>query len=210
MPELRKVFESVREQVIIGNAHLAIWKGLGKRIGGPKNIVANTAPTFFGMTLDAHLNAAFLYVAKAFDTHSDAMSIRTVLNKARHDARSLPPETAKTLRQRVDNAETRLQALTSTLNAVRTRRDNVLAHLDRKVITNPEKISKESEITVKELEGLFLAAWEILNEVSSTFWNVVDVLDLLDANDFEYPMNLIEKQKVWEKQEYETGFGRDR
>ena len=86
MPDFRKVFDSIQNQVLIDNAHLALWKGLAKRLSGPRNVVASTAPTFFGMTVEAHLSAAFLHAGRVYDTHPDSVTTHTVINKARQDA----------------------------------------------------------------------------------------------------------------------------
>jgi len=207
MPDFRNVFERVQNQVIIGNAHLSLWKRLGKRISGLNNIVANTAPTFLGMTLDAHLCAAFLYAARVFDTHHDALTIHTILRKAGHEMGTLSPKTQKVVRGNLSSAKTKLLALQAIVDSVRTRRDKVLAHLDLKVITHPDEVTRESQISVKELENLFRAAWEILNEISGSFWEITSILDLVDIDDYERPMSLIEKAKKIEREEYEAEFG---
>jgi hypothetical protein len=96
MPDFRKVFDRVRNQVVMGNAHLDLWKGLSRRLGDEKRLVVNTAPTFFGLTLESHLNAAFLYAAKVFDTHRGSLTLRAILRYAEAERNTLKPSHAST------------------------------------------------------------------------------------------------------------------
>jgi AbiU2 len=167
----REEFERVRNQVVMGNAHLELWRSLSKRLGSdPKRLAANASPTFFGMTLESHLNTAILHAARIFDTHKDSLNIHTILKRANADKGTLSPEVAKGLSEGLRDVKTKLPKLESALKAVRTRRNKTLAHLDPMVVSKPDEVAQNSEITVEELRKIFVVAWNILNEVSVPYW----------------------------------------
>ena len=92
LADFRGEFERVRNQVVMGNAHLELWRSLSNRLGSDqKRLAANAAPTFFGMTLESHLNTAILHAARIFDTHRDSLNIKKILKRADADKGSLSP-----------------------------------------------------------------------------------------------------------------------
>ena len=130
MRDFRQEFERVRNQVVMGNAHLELWKGLSRRLMYESRGVVNTAPTFFGMTLEAHLNAAFLYAAKIFDTHRGSLTLRAILKYADANKGDLPAERSAEVQRIVRESDAEITKLESSLKAVRIRRNKLLAHLD--------------------------------------------------------------------------------
>jgi hypothetical protein len=208
LARFRGEFERVRNQVLMGNAHLELWLRLSKRLGSdPKRLAANAAPTFFGMTLESHLNTAFLYAARIFDTHRDALTLRTILVRASNNRGSLSAVAAVEIDAHIKNSEGKFTELEASLRAVRTRRDKVLAHLDPKVLSEPDEVAKESEITVDELQKIFVVAWEILNGVSDPYWGLSASLKLIDVDDYETALDLIEAAKKRQLAEIEAKFG---
>jgi AbiU2 len=109
MAKFREEFERVRAQVVMGNAHLELWTNLSKRLGkDPKRLAANAAPTFFGMTLESHLNTAILHAARIFDTHRDSLNIRRILKRAHVGKGSLSVKVAKELEVSLRKANKKL------------------------------------------------------------------------------------------------------
>lgn len=204
----RVEFERVRNQVLMGNAHLELWRNLSKRLGSdPKRLAANASPTFFGMTLESHLNTTILHAARIFDTHPDSLNIHTILKRADTDKGSLSPEAAETLTEGLQVAKIELPKLESALKAVRTRRNKTLAHLDPMVVSRPDEVAKNSEITVQDLRKIFVVAWDILNEVSVHYWDLSASIDLVGVDDYETALDLIESGKKRQRAEYEAEFG---
>ena len=194
--DFHQAFERVRNQVIMGNAHLHLWKGLSRRLRTePPQLLANTAPTFFGLTLESHLDAAFLYAAKVFDTHRKPLTLWTILRDAQANIGSLSPEASNELSQVLLESDTKLVKLESSLKAVRIRRNKVIAHLDLDAVRNPDKVTKRSQISVDDLKNIFEVALEILNGVSGPYWGLYGSLKLLDVDDFERALDLIKQQK---------------
>jgi hypothetical protein len=208
MADFREQFDRVINLVVMGNAHLTLWKGLSDRLrGDPKQLVSNVAPTFFGMTLESHLSTAFLYAAKIFDGHRDSLNIEYVLRRAEAERRSLPQNAVKPLEESLLAAKNKMPELKSALEAVRTRRDKVLAHLDKEVVSKPSQVAQDSEITVSELQKIFDYAWEILNGVSAFYWSFSFSHELLDIDDYEGVLDWVEKGKKRQLEEYEANYG---
>jgi hypothetical protein len=206
-PDFRKAFDRVRNQVVMGNAHLDLWKGLSRRLGDEKRLVVNTAPTFFGLTLESHLNAAFLYAAKVFDTHRSSLTLRAILRYAEANKGGLSAEASREVERIARESDAELTKLESSLKAVRTRRNKLIAHLDPAVVSKPGEIAKQSQLTVDDLQNVFVVAWRILNGVSVPYWEFSASLKLMDVDDFEHALNLIEREKHRQLAEYEAMYG---
>jgi HEPN superfamily AbiU2-like protein len=206
MTRFGKIFDSVCNEVVMGNAHLELWRGLAKRLR-ESPFVANTARTFFGMTLESHLDTAFLYAAKIFDRNRGSLSLWTVLRYAEENKRSLPGETSTVIERVVAGSRVELTKLDDSLKAVRTRRDKVIAHLDAQFVSNPEKVAEQSQIAVNDLQKIFVVAFRLLNNISIPYWQSSASLELIGVNDFEHALQLIEREKKRERAEYEAEFG---
>lgn len=179
MADFRGQFEKVRAQAILGRAHLQLWKDLGKRLNSvpSKTLIALIAPAFFGMMLEAHLNTSVLCAAKIFDRHRDSLNVRTILARAAAEKGSVPASAAKMLADNPRDAGARLPGIESVLEAIKTRRDKILAHLDRDLVAKPEEVVKKSQLTVDELENVFSVAERILNGVSAPYWGFAGVFE---------------------------------
>jgi hypothetical protein len=195
MAEFKGIFERVRDLVLYGDAHLRIWEGLAKEISEDNFLVGNTAPTFFGLTLEAHLDRALLNAAKTFDAHKDALNLRKILNCAGENKRTLSGENQKRLTEFFPKAERQLSEIASSLSAIQTRRDKIIAHLDRKAVSDPQNVIAESRITLDELKKVHDTAWKIIQEVSTIFWDQTPLLPLVDVDDYEWPLSLVRAEK---------------
>ena len=207
MAEFKQIFEHVRDIVLYGDAHLRIWEGLAKEINRDDALVGKTAPTFFGLTLEAHLDRALLNAAKTFDGHKDALSLRKVLNCAGQNKRTLAQENAKRLTELFPEAERQLKEIETNLSAIQTRRDKTIAHLDRKTVSDPQTVIADSRITLDELKKVYAVAWEIIQKISTIFWDETPLLPLSDIDDYEWPLSLVRSEK---KKQFDTSRGLDR
>jgi AbiU2 len=195
MAEFKSIFEKVRDLILYGDAHLRIWEGLAKEIGQENFLVGNTAPTFFGLTLEAHLDRALLNIAKSFDGHRDSLCLRKVLNCAGDNKRNLSREKQKRLTEFIPEAERRIGEIESTLSAIQTRRDKIIAHLDRKMVSDPQKVIADSQVTLEELKRVYVVAWRIIQVVSTICWDQTPLLPLVDVDDYEWPLSLLREEK---------------
>ena len=204
--ELAKLLDRLMQQVVLGKAHLSIWRGLANALGSEPD-VAHAAPGFFGLTLQAHLEASLLYAARLFDTHPEAVTVKSLLRLAEENAsrfeNARPEEVVKSVVQGTSD----IRSQETSLSAVKTRRDKALAHLDPKTISDPGKVGEQSKLTIKELEDLFGTAEKILNNMSAKYRGVTSFTELLDKDDYENVVRLVKLAKRTQKEEFEREFG---
>lgn len=203
--ELTKVLQRLIQEVVLGKAHLKIWRGLAEALA-KKPEVSKTAPTFFGLTLQAHLEAALLHAAKLFDTHRQAMTIKAMLELAEKQADRFQNATREEVQQYSGKARGEMVELEKSLRAVRSRRNKVIAHLDPMAVLNPQKVTEGGKLTIEELQTLYKAAAEILNNISASYRGVTSLTELVDQDDYENAVSLIERAKHAQIEEHEKEF----
>jgi hypothetical protein len=193
--DFTQTLEAIRGQVLVGNAHIEIWRRLAKRLSEDYSILY-TAPTFFGFTLMAHEDAAFMYAAKVFDTTKGSLKLERVLQHAKaHSA--LDVDVAASLKIALDKANEKLARLKVEIDAIRSRRKKLLAHLDPEAISRPEEIAKQSDLTADELKRVFESIWDILNDISKRFLDYSGgELEFENIGDVENALNLIARTKT--------------
>jgi AbiU2 len=153
------------------------------------------------------LDAALLCAAKVFDTHRNSLTLRAILRYAEVNKGGLSAVALREVERILRDSDSELTRLESSLKAVRTRRNKLIAHLDPAVVSNPEEIAKQSQITVDDLQNVFIVAWRILNGISVLYWDLSASLRLIDVDDFEHALNLIEREKHRQLAEYEAKYG---
>ena len=194
-PKFPEVLEAVRGQVLVGNAHLEILRRMTKRLREDNSIVY-VAPTFFGFTMMAHEDAAFTYAAKLFDTSAKSLKLENVLRDAKANS-GLGDDVAASLKIAIDNARKKIAGLKFQVDAIRSRRNKLLAHLDREAILQPEEIAKKSDLTADELKKVFESVWDILNDISKPFvFDDSGDLEFGNIGDVENALNLIARTKT--------------
>ena len=77
-PQLQDIVNSLMSEVVYGRTHLR----LAKAIRNADPVVVHTARAFFGLTHDAHINAALMYAAKLHDDSRGTVTIRSALDEA--------------------------------------------------------------------------------------------------------------------------------
>jgi hypothetical protein len=190
----QRVFDQVRDVVIKGQAHLDLWQGLSKRVTQDR-FVSDTAPTFFSLTLDAHLDAALLAAAKVFDKQRRSLKLATVLKSAEAHKGMLPPERVAEMREVLHEARTKLPELESALAAIHARRNNFIAHLDHGVISRPDELVRECALTGEQLQKVYTVAEDILNNMSALYFEITTVFHYVDGDDYTYAWDLIAEGK---------------
>lgn len=194
------------QEVVIGKAHLRIWEGLSKALSKTPQL-AKVAKTFFGLTLQAHIEQAILHAARLYDSNKEAVTVRSLLTLAEKKAGQFQDTRPDEVRQIISGARQQLGAVEPLLDAVQTRRNKLLAHLDPQAIFDPSKVAEGSETTIKNMEKLFDTAGSVLNNISGSYRGSTSVLDLLDTSDFENMLRVIKRGKRAQFEEYEKEFG---
>jgi AbiU2 len=193
-------------EVIIGTAYLSFAKSIA---GATKShpIILKVSPHFFDMTTNAHLECAQLYAAKLFDEHSDCASVPWLLKQARHRRADFKNGTDTELDAAIKNAEALSLAQASVLASLKHRRDRWLAHLDRKTIRDPMTFAGNAKLTLKELEGIFAAATEILNDIAVLHGVPGFLIHGSEYDDFLPVLQLIDKGVQANAKELEQRIG---
>ncbi len=205
--ELAAVLDRLMQEVVIGKAHLKIWEGLAKALSETPQL-ADVARTFFGLTLQAHIEQAFLHAARLYDSKRGAVTARSLLTLAERKAGKFQNARPGKVREIISRARQQLGAVEPLLDAVQTRRNKMLAHLDPQTIFDPSKVAKSSQTTIKKMEKMFDAAGNVVNEISGSYRGSTSVLDLFDTSDFENMLTVIKRGKRAQFEEYEKEFGR--
>ena len=199
---MERLLTILMTEVIFARTHLGIAKGI--RAADPA--VVHTARTFFGLTHDAHLNAALMYAAKLHDKTRGTISVKSAIDKAEQVAGTFIHATAERVRQITALAKDQLSELEKTLLAVESRRNEYLAHLDPRTILDPTGIDTRAALTIDELDQLLVETGNILNDISQFYHGVFSGLELIDARDYETPWRLIAEAKCAQAEKFEKEF----
>jgi len=103
--------------------------------------------------------------------------------------------TAVEVRKLVAEAKASVMALEPIVSALRTRRNETIAHADTRPIIDPEGYVQAGRIGYRELGRLFEQTGLILNKFSLLHRGAPVVLDLKNVKDYEQVLNLIANAK---------------
>ena len=136
---------------------------------------------FFRTVEDATLRGAILALAKITDGHRDAISIHYLFNLVEHNPRVLCSDSPDTLRESVAEHKATLARFEGLIDSVREYRDRVVAHLDRKHVTqSPEEVLPHPKVNLRELGECFRQVLKIVNHYVGYYDNEF-LLDHLES-----------------------------
>jgi len=184
-----KTLSRLTEMVERGVAHIKIGRGLGKMINEDPAIY-HVAPAFWGMSMTAHLDAAQLIAFKLFDPRQGTMTVEYLLNRAEELKSSFGNATAEQVEEVIKIARRQVASLHDPLKKIRAKRNRVLAHVDPSIVSSPEKLAKQVELTFSDLNIVFGFGGQILNDVSLAFRGASQVFELFGADDYEMVFSL--------------------
>lgn len=204
-PELfGKALDRLIGMVVEAKAHMKIGLGLGQTLKGDPAI-AQVAPIFWYMSLTSHLDVAQLIAFKLFDKNHGTLSIYYLLKHAENlkgaFLNAIPSQVEAILR--VANGQI-TGLLTSPLQQIYLKRNRMLAHFDRTIISDPEKVEAEVKVTFSELNIIFNVAGSVLNEVSVRFRDVSASYDMVGSEDYKAAIDLITEGKCAQIRAYEA------
>jgi hypothetical protein len=123
--QFEELLYRLKEMIVLGEVHLAIAHGIiGYTLPNPE--IQQIAPTFWRMTLTAHIDVAHLLAYKVFDTDRNATSLKRLLEMAEKQE-TFQCVTPKRVREIVAAARAKIENL-DRLKVVRDWRNNILAH----------------------------------------------------------------------------------
>lgn len=178
-PEVfEKALKRLMEMVMLGMTHIKIGRGLGQSVSDDPAI-AHVAPVFWSMSITVHLDLAQLIAFKLFDLRHGTMTVEYLLDRAEELKTSFPNATAGQVEAVVDIARGQIVSLGDSLKKIRAKRNRVLAHVDPAIVSSPEKVAKQVELTFSDLNLVLNTAGNILNEISVKFrdgWSLYEML----------------------------------
>jgi len=201
-----KTLDRLVEMVVLGKAHIKIGRGLGQDVGGDP-AVASVASTFWGMTMTAHLDVAQLIAFKLFDPRHGTMTVEYLLARAEELKGSFANATAGQVEDMVKTARMRIATISDSLKKIRAKRNRVLAHVDVTIVSNPEKLAKDVELTFSDLNVVLATAGSILNDLAVASRDISPLYDMIGADDYKSAVALIVDAKCAQIRTYEAEFG---
>jgi hypothetical protein len=190
-------------QVVVGQAHLAVAKGLAES----DPVVLNAARTFFAMTIDCHVYSAQMHAARLHDETRGAVTVRTLLERARQEAGATQYATRAEVRAAIISGEKVLSKLSAPLGALTRRRNVWLAHNDPRTLTDPAKMATIAATTFPDLQKIFEGTGGIVNDFSRLFRDITGILELFSQTDYETVVEYVSDVKCGQVRRYEAEFG---
>jgi len=201
-PTIDQILSNLKNEVVLGKAYLTIGKGLA----GTDPVVLNTARAFFGLTREACLQMSQMFAAKLYDKTAGTVTVKSLLNVARSQAGKFKFGSPQEVSAVVKEAESRIAALIPILKSVQDRRNQALAHLDPRTVTNPEELDANAKLTVADLERIFEETGSVLNEFALLWQDVTSIMQLIDDEDYTSALDLIADAKHAQADKYEAEF----
>jgi hypothetical protein len=203
--ELGKTLELVIELLRRAKSHLSVGRGI-ERMLMAEPVVLNAAPTFWTLTIYAHIDAAMLLAFKLFDTQPRAVGVLQLLVLTEKNPALFKNRTAAQVSAIVNIARNQIAGINDSLQAINARRNRVIAHLESTAVRDPQKLEAETAVTFSDLNKVFTFAADILNEVSVALRDISPMFDAIGINDFEVIGQLIVEAKCERIKKYEAEF----
>ncbi len=192
--KFQQILAWLMTEVMFGRAHYDIVRGLGRRDRTAATAL-RTAPRFFDLTLGVHADSAQLALARIFDRAS-AVSIHTLLSSALNEAGTFKHGTATDVRKAIEDAKVSIATLEPTVEAIRTRRNETIAHLDARPIVDPARYVQDGLVSYRQIDGLFDQIGAVLNKFSLLYRGAAVPLELEGAKDYEQALNHLAEAAV--------------
>jgi hypothetical protein len=202
-PTLKQTLEVLRRQVLVGKSYVNVARGLLQA----DPYLLQTAPTFFGLTIDGSLELAQMAVARLYDKTQGAVTIRTMLRAAAKQLSTFQNATPQEAGQVIQKCEQRVIGIEPILKAIRRRRNEWLAHLDPRTVANPATLAARAKLTMPDLEKAFSETEGIVVELFAHHQGVFGELEFIGGDDYKMALDWIRSAKCTFIENYEKEFG---
>jgi hypothetical protein len=206
-PTERFGFYSIQRTFLAFLDEAGVREVVAKGLSTADPVVLNAAAVFFAMSIDSHLYSAEMYAARLHDTTRGAVTVKTLLTRAGHEAGAAKYGTASEVRAEIDSSQKVLAQLKSPLDTLTKRRNLWLAHTDPRTLTNPTKMAKHAAPNFLELKRIFVGSGKIVNEFSRLFLDITNMLELIGQTDYETVIRFVSDAKCEQARRYEAEFG---
>ena len=180
-PDLKQTLDTLKNQVLVGKAYLLVGRGLLDA----DPVVRQTAPTFFGLTLDGSLELAQMALARLYDTTPGAVTVMTMLSMAERQANCFQRGDAAQVRGAIKRAREKISALEPILQSIRFRRNEWFAHLDPNTVRSPEALAKKAKLTIPDLDRVYSETEELLIDLACLYEGTFGELRFIGGDDYK-------------------------
>ena len=181
--------------------HLWVWRGVTNALIERPN-VRSVAPVFFGLTLRAHIDEAFLHLARLVEKRNDVLSLWTLLKCVDSNAAHFKGMKAEEVRRQLLPAMKKsVRAIEERAAAVRNRRNKLLAHFTLDAAMDFEGVAKEFEVTVGEMVELYEEAGSVVNNILGPYQDALRLMEVVGWDDFKFALDRIERGQKARREE---------
>jgi len=202
-PTLKQILDALKNQVLVGKSYLDLAKGLLQA----DPVILQTAPTFFGLTMDGSLELAQMAVARLYDRTSVSVTVQKMLGQATLEIASFQRGPKQEVSEAIANSEKIVVELEPVLAAIRQRRNEWLAHLDPRTVADPKALAAQAKLTIPDLERAFRETEEMLVKLSCFYDGTFGDLEFIGGDDYEIALDWIRRAKCASIEHYEREFG---
>ena len=186
-PTLRELIAILMTEVMYGKAHFHITRALQ----GTHPAIKKTAPQFFDLSVAAHAACSLLHASKLFDKQPKSASIHLLFVIALKHAGTFKNSDPTGVRKAVTSAKQTVSELEPILEAIRTRRHETVAHASCRPFLEPQGYSADSQVSYRQLEGVFEKTEGLLNHFSLLEGGRAIPLELPNTNDVEGILTIV-------------------
>ena len=201
-PTLNQTLEALRRQVLVGKSYLNLARGLLES----DPYLLQTAPTFFGLTIDGSLELAQMAVARLTIKPEGLSRSGLCCMMPHNNSLRFKMRRQRKPAKQYKNPE-RVAAIESILSAIRKRRNEWLAHLDPETVANPAALGAKAKVTIPDLERAFSETEGIVVELFARHQGVFGELEFIGGDDYKTALDWIRSAKCTFIENYEKEFG---
>jgi hypothetical protein len=205
--EFQKTLDALIHVLLTAKGHLTIGRGVGKMITDEPEI-SHAGPTFWALTIYAHLDAAQLLAFKLYDKRPETITVGRLLALAEANPQIFRHRTAAQVAASVKIARNQIASMKAPLKRIHAKRNRVIAHLEQTAVHDPAKVEAATRVTFSDLNEVFFFAEGILNELAGAFRDTTASFDLIGGTDYEVVGDWIVRGKCAHLKQYEAEFGR--
>lgn len=202
-PTLKQTLDALKNQVLVGKSYLDVAKGLLQA----DPVIIQTAPTFFGLTLDGSLELAQIAIARLYDRTRGTITMMAALWEAANQRDTFQRGDRTRINEAILTSARRLIGIQPIIDAIRRRRNEWLAHLDPRTVADPKALSAKAKLSIPDLELAFQETEETLLELSSLYEGIIGDLQFIGGDDYKNALNWIRMAKCVFIENFEKEFG---
>jgi hypothetical protein len=182
---LEQVFSAIEREILNGKTYLAISKALRHLIEADLRVF-QAAPTFFGLTADGGLQLAQMTVARLYDKSfpHKTVTIKRMLRQAELEIGSFKHGEKHEVTAAIEDAQRVIAGLQPILDKIKHRRDKWFAHLDVKIVRDPQEINAKANLTIPDLDDVFRETEKIVTALGRLFDGAVGEIRYMGGDDY--------------------------